>query len=183
MAPCHSIHNDRFGAHLVGVFIRLIKWKSNIPIGCMGLVCFPTLTIKINHSCRYIYKSPMDPMGYTTTVNGGIQKQPTGNHHYLKPYWPSPGPWWSWWSWPGSGNLKGVELIVFAKSVTLFFCKTLRYIDMQLPFFREFELILFDINMYICCESCCAYLYSYLYYTYLYTCNIYNIVVYINIVG
>ena len=36
---------------------------NQLPIGSMGLVYLPTCTIKINHSCRYIYQSHGSVMG------------------------------------------------------------------------------------------------------------------------
>ena len=58
------------------VGIRIVAWKirfhvfvarkwMNIPRATMGrTVYWPTYTIKINHSCRLSYTSPMDGMGF-----------------------------------------------------------------------------------------------------------------------
>ena len=44
--------------------LRPISEGVPIPRCSMGREYLPTFTIKINHSCRYKYTSPMDPMGY-----------------------------------------------------------------------------------------------------------------------
>ena len=47
-------------------------FRFHVPIGSMGLVYYPTFTIKINHRCRRKYSSPMDVMG--VRFRGGVHQ-------------------------------------------------------------------------------------------------------------
>ena len=72
----------------------LIPWR--VPIGCMGRLYVSLHLLNHKKSTIHVgkyYQSPMDPMFFfPQQLTGGIQKQPTGNHHYLNPIGPSPGP-------------------------------------------------------------------------------------------
>ena len=59
----------------------------------MGLVCLLTFTIKINHSCRWIYHKSMDPIWYRSTKDLGKHTVSSCLTFLRRPGVPAAGRW------------------------------------------------------------------------------------------